>query len=104
MAYFKTKKEQEAKEAKSKEALTAMLQQQKLSVVAGEENDVIPEAVFKQAISSISPQENLATEALAEILVKQGKTEQAIEMYEKLSLKYPEKSAYFATKSKKLQF
>jgi hypothetical protein len=103
LLYFKQKKAQEEKEAKSKEALTAMLQHQKLTAAAGEENEVIPEAVFKQAISSISPQENLATEALAEILVNQGKIEQAKEMYAKLSLKYPEKSAYFATKLKKLK-
>ena len=37
-----------------------------------------------------------ATENLARIMAKQGKVEQAIQIYEQLSLKYPEKSAYFA--------
>ncbi len=104
LQYFKLKKEQDDKEAKSKEALTAMLQHQKLTAAAGEENEVIPDAVFKQAISSISPQENLVTEALAEILLNQGKIAQAKDMYDKLSLKYPEKSAYFASKLKKVTF
>lgn len=36
------------------------------------------------------------TEAMAEVLVKQGKTQKAIETYYKLSLQHPEKSPYFA--------
>jgi tetratricopeptide (TPR) repeat protein len=40
--------------------------------------------------------EGIATEAMAKILVKQGKFERAREMYEKLLLKNPEKKEYFA--------
>lgn len=40
----------------------------------------------------------VVTEAMANVLVKQNKTEKAIEVYEKLSLIYPFKSAYFAAK------
>ena len=46
---------------------------------------------------------NVITEAMAEVLVKQNKIEQAIEMYEKLSLNYPAKSAYFAAKIESLK-
>ena len=40
----------------------------------------------------------VVTEAMADILIKQDKKEKAIEVYEKLSLIYPSKSAYFAAK------
>ena len=38
------------------------------------------------------------TETLAEIYVRQKKYERAIEMFEKLSLKFPQKSVYFASR------
>ncbi len=40
----------------------------------------------------------LATESFARIMLNQGKTAKAIEIYEQLSLKNPEKKAYFADK------
>ena len=43
-------------------------------------------------------QDNVVTENLAEIMLKQGKTAKATELYQKLILKYPEKKAYFAQK------
>ena len=46
---------------------------------------------------------NIVTEAMAEVLVKQDKIAQALEMYEKLSLNYPAKSAYFAAKIESLK-
>jgi tetratricopeptide (TPR) repeat protein len=41
---------------------------------------------------------DLVTETLANLLVKQEKYKKAIEAFEKLILKYPDKSAYFAQK------
>ena len=38
------------------------------------------------------------TEAMAEVLFQQGKARKAIEVYKKLSLLDPSKSAYFAAK------
>ncbi len=40
--------------------------------------------------------------SLAEILMKQGHNKEAIDMYKKLSLKYPEKSDYFALQIDKI--
>ena len=45
----------------------------------------------------------VVTEAMAEVLVKQEKIEKAIEMYLKLSLNNPSKSAYFAAKIQSLK-
>ncbi len=43
------------------------------------------------------------TETIALLYVKQGAVNKAIKVYEKLSLKYPKKSAYFAGKIKELK-
>jgi predicted Zn-dependent protease len=48
------------------------------------------------AESSTQIKEELITESFAKLLIKQGKNQKAVEIYEKLSLKFPEKSAYFA--------
>lgn len=45
----------------------------------------------------------LASESLAKIMVKQGKTAKAIEIYERLMAKQPEKMAYFAEQIQQLQ-
>jgi len=47
--------------------------------------------------------DDLVTENLALILVKQGKKEKAIEVYKKLIWKFPQKKAYFATQIEELQ-
>jgi hypothetical protein len=46
--------------------------------------------------------DNLVTETYAAILAGQGKKQKAIEMYERLRLKYPDKSTYFAQKIEEL--
>ena len=48
-------------------------------------------------------QDDLVTENLAEIMLRQGKTDKAVNLYEKLMLKYPEKKAYFAQKIEQLK-
>ena len=47
--------------------------------------------------------DNNLSENLAIIYKNQGKTKKAIEIYEKLILKFPEKEAYFATRIEDLK-
>lgn len=62
-----------------------------------EQNEVIERIIQTSAEVSNADAEVL-TEAMAEVLLKQDKKEKAVEMYQKLSLMNPSKSAYFAAK------
>ena len=55
------------------------------------------------SVRSTRTEPDLASESLARILVRQGKTARAIEIYEKLMVKQPEKMAYFTAQIKQLQ-
>lgn len=56
----------------------------------------------KLAAESVQVNDEVVSETLAKLYVKQGLIDRAQAMYEKLSLKYPEKSIYFAAKLKEL--
>ena len=71
----------------------------KLKPANGEttENDKNPEE------KSATESDDLITETLAAIYLRQKKYEKAQKAYEKLSLKYPEKSIYFASQIKEIE-
>ncbi len=72
------------------------------SAVAGE--NATPKS--PQGDEGISPQDSLNdffTETLAQIYADQGYPEQAVQIYSRLSLRFPEKSAYFASLIEKLK-
>ena len=55
------------------------------------------------SVRSTRAEPDLVSENLARIFVRQGKTARAIEIYEKLMVKQPEKMAYFAAQIQSLQ-
>ncbi|MBS1615390.1 MAG: hypothetical protein JST06_04645 [Bacteroidetes bacterium] len=97
--HFKNKAHKEQEEAKEKSALRSMWQREKLASALEDEPEEIPEAVFQMAVSSITREDDLVSEPLAQIYERQEKWSAAAEMYQKLALKYPSKSAYFASRS-----
>ena len=52
---------------------------------------------------SLSEDDNLVTETLAMIYFNQKKYDKALEAFRKLSLKYPEKSIYFASRIEEIE-
>lgn len=62
-----------------------------------------PAAQADLSVRSTRAEPDLASETLARILVRQGKPLRAIEIYEKLMVKQPEKMAYFAAQIQSLQ-
>lgn len=65
-------------------------------------NNANDPAVDAQASASVVPKD-VVTEAMAEVLEKQGKWDQAIALYAKLTLLHPEKSVFFATQIQKIK-
>jgi hypothetical protein len=61
------------------------------------------EAAVQKIADTSNTAREVVTEAMAQVLEKQGKNEKAVQLYIKLSFLNPDKSAYFADKIKKLK-
>lgn len=92
-----SKRQQELEDQKEQEELKNNWRKMRLTEAIEEEVDEIPEDVFKMAVDSIEKEE-LVSESMAEVYTKQGKYEQALNIYKKLILSFPEKKVYFASK------
>lgn len=103
LSHISKKVAKEKEEAEAQKALKSMWQQQKLAALLNDDEDEIPEQVFEMAVNSITQTEEPVNETFANIYVKQGKVDKAIDIYKKLVLIYPEKSVYFAAKIENLQ-
>jgi hypothetical protein len=68
-----------------------------------EESKVENENRINIVEKSTTENDELITETLAAIYLQQKNYEKALEAYTKLSLKYPEKSIYFATQIKEIE-
>ena len=62
-----------------------------------------PDAQADLSVRSTRAEPDLASESLAKILARQGKTDRAIAVYERLMAKQPEKTAHFAAQIESLR-
>ncbi|TLU99218.1 hypothetical protein [Dyadobacter luticola] len=70
--------------------------------ISRQESNLEPVAVDLTGRVAESGEGSVETEAFAKILIRQGKIEKAIDVYQKLILKKPEKRNYFAKKLSEL--
>ena len=65
--------------------------------------DKEPASPMESALVQDASSEDFVTETLASIYAQQGYYKKAVQIFEKLSLKYPEKSTYFAEQIEKIK-
>ncbi len=83
---------------KQLKSFTEWLKTMKKVHAAAPETGSVPDQTV-EALAELSNRENeVITEAMADVFARQGKTAKAIEVYQKLSLLNPAKSAYFAAR------
>ena len=75
----------------------------KIHVENESENPVKPDINVQVLAENSNTETEVLTEAMAEVLARQGKTGKASEVYQKLSLLNPAKSTYFAAKLENLK-
>jgi hypothetical protein len=101
-AFAANEEENETSEATPKD------QQSLIDAFIQKDPKITPGAVDKYttddlAKMSLVDDEEWVTETMAELYARQGKVRKAVKAYKLLSLKYPEKSIYFANRIKKLR-
>jgi hypothetical protein len=99
----------DASKSRSKNQMTSTLRREKkfeiIDRFLAESPKIIPEKDHKTLlnINSAPPEAEIMTETLAKVYTHQKKYKKAIKAYKILSLKYPEKSGYFADQIRALQ-
>jgi len=82
---------------------TESLELESAPVLTDEEKEIDEILINKQAKASLTQDDELVTETLAKIYEIQKKFDKAVKAYQILSLKFPDKRAYFADKIEKLK-
>lgn len=75
----------------------------KVHETQGSGKELSVDVAIQQLAEKSNKEEAVITEAMAEVFLQQGKQHKAKEIYEKLSLLNPSKSAYFAAKLDQIQ-
>lgn len=75
----------------------------KIHIPESEANAGIADMIIQTLAAKSNAEGEIVTEAMAEVLTQQGKAGKAIEVYKKLSLLNPAKSAFFAAKIEQLK-
>ncbi len=75
---------------------------------AGNQKRIVPTSEHEESkkdfsAKSVEENDDLMTETLANIHIKQERYQKAIDIFERLRLKYPEKSVYFARRIKEME-
>ncbi|MEP0984120.1 hypothetical protein [Ekhidna sp.] len=94
------KKDDDKSDGKSQQDIIDKFIKESPSIKYQRKDDIRSEDLAEQ---SAAWDPNLASEYLAEIYLHQGNKKRAIEIYEALSLKYPEKKSYFADLISKIE-
>lgn len=90
-------------EAKKREELKRLKKRLKKAKKKKKKAAAKDRKIIQFAAQSLTVDKTIASETLAELLIKQEQFEKAIQMYKRLELIFPEKSAYFAQKIEKLK-
>ncbi|AWW31776.1 hypothetical protein DN752_17485 [Echinicola strongylocentroti] len=98
---------------KDKKAIKDTKKQEQMDIIKAFSKKEIKLAAIKEiedtgkntdlSVQSTQLSDKLLSESYAKLLTKQGKKEKAIDIYQKLSLKFPNKKAYFANLIKELK-
>jgi hypothetical protein len=75
----------------------------KLQTLKQEKKSREEEEITDYSLNSVEEKDDFITETLAKLYLEQENYEKAVETYKKLSLKYPEKSVYFASQIEKIE-
>jgi len=75
----------------------------KIHIPDNEANAGVSDIAIQALAAKSNKEGEIVTEAMAEVLIQQGKAGKAVEVYKKLSLLNPSKSAFFAAKIEQLK-